>query len=60
MDSIFDAGFNGAARSELYRAQVVPELFPHGGGRMLIENWPQQDLEAYVGGEFTVGYRKAA
>lgn len=59
--SIFDGTFNGMAGSEMYRAQVVPELFP-GQKPMLLENWPLDDLEAYCGGEFTPGYyqRKSA
>lgn len=52
---IFDPLFNGMPRSEMYRAQVVPELFPHEKP-MLIGNWPQEDLEMFVGGEFTPGY----
>ena len=46
--NIFDPVFNGMARSELYRAQLFPELFPHEK-RMLIENWPAQDREEYCG-----------
>lgn len=53
--SVFDGSFNGAARSEMYRAQVAPELFPHEKP-MLIDNWPAEDREMYCGGEYTVGY----
>lgn len=59
MNFIFDATFNGMARSEMYRSQAFPELFPHEQP-MLIGNWPAEDLESYVGGEFTPGYRKVA
>lgn len=52
---IFDGEFNGAARSEMYRSQIVPDLFPHEAP-MLLENWTQEDLEMYVGGGFTPGY----
>lgn len=44
MDSIY----NGMGASEMYRAQVFPELFPHQK-RMLIENWSAQDREMYCG-----------
>ncbi|MDP7733681.1 hypothetical protein [Mycobacterium paragordonae] len=58
-DNVFDGSFNGAPRSEMYRAQVTPELFPHEKP-MLVENWPAEDLEAYCGGEYTYGYMKEA
>lgn len=54
MNHLFDSWFNGAARSELYRSQVVPELFPHEKP-MLINNWPSDDLEMFVGGEYAKG-----
>lgn len=54
MLNIMDYEFNGPS-SELYRAELMPELFPHQK-RMRLENWPNQDLEMYVGGIFTVGY----
>lgn len=54
-DNVFDGSFNGAARSEMYRALAFPELFPHEKP-MLVSNWPAEDLEAYCGGEYTVGY----
>lgn len=54
MDSLFDAGFNGA-RSEMYRAEVTPDLFPHERP-MLLQNWSEDDLEMYVGGIFTPGF----
>lgn len=53
--NIMDPVFNGMPASEAYRAQVYPELFPHQK-RMLIENWPLEDLEIYVGGIWTKGY----
>lgn len=49
--NIFDPSFNGMPRSELYRSQVTPELFPHELP-MRLENWSQDDLEMYVGGEY--------
>ncbi|EHB47644.1 hypothetical protein MycrhDRAFT_5770 [Mycolicibacterium rhodesiae JS60] len=52
--SIFDPEFNGPG-SEVYRAEVTPDLFPHQP-RMRLENWSQDDLEMYVGGVFTPGY----
>ncbi|AVR76823.1 hypothetical protein KIY83_gp53 [Mycobacterium phage Fameo] len=60
MHNIMDPTFNGMPGSEMYRGEVFPELFP--GPRMRLENWPQEDLEQYVGGIFTLGYgeRKTA
>lgn len=55
MNNVFDPVFNGMGRSELYRAQIVPDLFPHEP-QMLIDNWPEQDRQMYVGGKHTVGY----
>ncbi|BBX09448.1 hypothetical protein [Mycolicibacterium aichiense] len=55
MKTLFDGEFNGMAGSEMYRAEVFPELFPHQPP-MLLENWSQDDLEMYVGGCFTPGY----
>jgi len=51
MHSILDEQFNGMGASEMYRAQLVPDVFPHQK-RMLLENWPKQDLEMFVGGEY--------
>jgi hypothetical protein len=48
VQTIFDPTFNGMARSEFYRAQAFPELFPREQ-RMLIENWSQQDREMFCG-----------
>ena len=50
MKTLFDGEFNGMPRSEMYRAEVFPELFPHEKP-MRLSNWPQQDLDMYVGGE---------
>lgn len=47
-DNIFDSGFNGAARSEMYRSWVAPELFPHEKPARL-PNWHSEDLWAYCG-----------
>lgn len=57
--SLFDGLFNGMPRSELYRAQVFPEVFPHEK-RMLVENWSVDDQQMYVGGKYTVGYKEVA
>jgi hypothetical protein len=46
--NIMDSAFNGMPRSEFYRAQVFPELFPHEE-RMLVESWPAQDQEMFCG-----------
>jgi hypothetical protein len=46
-----DPVFNGMGRSELYRAQITPDLFPHEKP-MLVENWSAEDREMYCGGEF--------
>jgi hypothetical protein len=43
-----DSQFNGMGRSELYRAQVFPELFPHEKP-MLIEQWSVEEREMYCG-----------
>lgn len=50
-----DSQLNGMPRSELYRSEVFPELFPHEK-KMLIQNWSQQDREEYCGGIYTKGY----
>lgn len=44
-----DSVFNGMPHSEMYRAAVFPELFPHEK-RMLVENWSLQDIDMYVRG----------
>lgn len=49
--SIFDSSFNGMPRSEMYRALIFPDLFPHEKN-MLIEGWPLQDREMYCGGKY--------
>jgi hypothetical protein len=46
--NIMDSAFNGMPRSEFYRGQVFPELFPHEE-RMLVEAWPAQDQEMFCG-----------
>lgn len=53
--NIFDSTFNGMPGSEMYRAELFPELFPHQK-RMLVENWSRDDREMYVGGPFTPGW----
>lgn len=44
-------------RTDMYRAAVLPELYPDEKP-MMLENWDKQDLEAYCGGIHTVGYRR--
>lgn len=55
MLNLLDPMFNGMGRSEMYRAELFPDLFPHEKP-MLIGNWSWDDLEMYVGGVFTPGY----
>lgn len=55
MHNIIDSTFNGMPGSEMYRAQLFPELYPHQR-QMRLENWSLDDLEMYVGGKFTPGY----
>jgi hypothetical protein len=50
-----DPVFNGMGRSEFYRSQIFPELFPHEPP-MLMHNWSRDDLEMYCGGKHTPGY----
>lgn len=47
--NIMDPVYNGMGGSEMYRAQVFPELFPHQKP-MLIHNWSEQDIQMYVEG----------
>ena len=49
--SIVEDQFNGMPASEMYRAQYLPDVFPHQKP-MLLENWSKQDLEMFVGGEY--------
>lgn len=46
--NIMDSAFNGMPRSEFYRAQVFPELFPHEP-EMLVDQWPLQDQDMFCG-----------
>jgi hypothetical protein len=46
--NIIDPLFNGMGASELYRAQVFPELFRHQLP-MLVQNWSDLDREMYCG-----------
>jgi len=55
MHNLIDALFNGMPGSEMYRAQIFPELFPDQP-EMRLDNWPLEDLEMYVGGQYTEGY----
>lgn len=57
--NIIDNIFNGMGRSEMYRAQVFPELFPHEQP-MLIEQWNAQDREMFCGGIYTKGHPNLA
>lgn len=56
--NIFDSTFNGMPGSEMYRAEMFPELFPHQQP-MLLHNWSKDDLEMYVGGSYTIGWLRA-
>lgn len=56
MHHLLDGTFNGMGGSELYRRELLPDLFPHQKP-MRIENWPDDDREMYVGGEHTPGYQ---
>ena len=51
-----DSTFNGMPGSEMYRAEIVPDLFPHQKP-MLIGNWTDDDREMYCGGIYTKGYQ---
>jgi hypothetical protein len=55
MHNLLDALFNGMGGSEMYRAQIFPELWPNEP-QMMLDNWSIDDLEMYVGGKFTPGY----
>lgn len=44
-----DVEFNGMPGSEMYRAEVFPELFPHQK-RMKTEQWSAEDREMFCGG----------
>lgn len=48
MLNIMDPLFNGMARVEMYRAQLVPELFPNQKP-FRIENWSAEEREMYCG-----------
>jgi hypothetical protein len=50
-DNIMDPVFNGMGRSEMYRACLFPDLFPHEKP-MLLHQWPLEDLVMYCGGEY--------
>lgn len=44
--NIVDVEFNGSGGSEMYRALILPELFPHQP-RWRLENWSEDDLHHY-------------
>lgn len=52
--NITDCTYNGIGGSEMYRAEVFPELFPHTK-KMLIQNWSELDREMYCGGIYAKG-----
>ncbi|QFG10419.1 hypothetical protein KIV65_gp49 [Mycobacterium phage Anthony] len=54
MHNLFDGTFNGMAGSEMYRAQLVPDLFPKAKP-MLVDNWSDEDREMYCGGQYVKG-----
>lgn len=51
MLNLFDPLFNGMPHSEMYRSEIVPDLFPHQKP-MLIETWSEEDREMFVGGVY--------
>jgi hypothetical protein len=48
VSNIFDDSFNDMPGIEMYRAEASPDLYPDAP-RMLVENWPKEDREAYCG-----------
>jgi hypothetical protein len=48
INSIFDSMFNSAARIDMYRAWVVPEMDPEQP-QPVLSNWSVEELEAYCG-----------
>lgn len=52
---LFDPQFGGIAHAEMYRGWVIPELYPNEK-QPLLSNWDPQDLEMFIGGQFTPGY----
>ena len=53
MLNIMDPLFNGMGRIAMYRAQLVPDLFPNQRP-FRVENWTDEEREMYCG-----IYRKA-
>ncbi|QBJ04853.1 hypothetical protein SEA_ELEPHANTOON_52 [Mycobacterium phage Elephantoon] len=49
MDSVFDGAFNGPG-SEMYRAEVAPDLWPNHPP-MLLQNWLPEERAMFIGGE---------
>lgn len=47
-NSIFDSTFNGMGCGEMYRAAVLPDLYPQQKPWRL-ENWPADELEYSCG-----------
>ena len=54
MMNIFDPEFSSIVRSDMYRAFVMPELFP-GERPARIDNWSAEDRAAWCGGEYAQG-----
>lgn len=52
--NIMDSVFNGP-NSEMYRAEVFPELFPHQK-RMLTENWLPEERAPLAGGAEAIAF----
>lgn len=52
--SIFDSAFNGMGGSEMYRAWVIPELYPNhqSAPQPRFENWDEEDIAIYVRGDY--------
>lgn len=54
--NIFDNGSVGACQA-MYESWVFPELRPEER-QPVLPNWCNEDLAAYCGGDYTVGYNE--
>ena len=48
VSGIFDGALNGAARIDMYRSWVHPDLYPKER-QPVLQNWSPEDLWAYCG-----------
>lgn len=48
MSNVFDPEFSSMPRVDLYRFEIVGELYP-GERPMMLGNWIAEDREAYCG-----------